>query len=148
MQVAPVCLTSRLLERMRNNVMVIEVWLRASSAHNDKLLGLVKLPLHQFYMSFRLVSNLLWQLTLMITQHVCSVCLVYSQMLQPLNFKTLPCIKKNTENPFTQNYKNKFKHATTTIITLMKIYTASFFIESFADSVMLVGIGNLKTSPL
>ncbi|MCJ8739880.1 hypothetical protein PDJAM_G00052460 [Pangasius djambal] len=52
-QVAPVPLSSKLLERMRNNVMVIEVWLRASSAHNDKLLGLVKLPLHQFYMSFR-----------------------------------------------------------------------------------------------
>ncbi|KAK3561028.1 hypothetical protein QTP86_025710 [Hemibagrus guttatus] len=52
-QVAPVPLTSKLLERMRNNVMIIEVWLRASSAHNDKLLGLVKLPLHQFYMSFR-----------------------------------------------------------------------------------------------
>ncbi|KAF5908226.1 C2 domain-containing protein 3, partial [Clarias magur] len=52
-QVAPVPLTSRLLERMRNNVMVIEVWLRTISGHNDKLLGLVKLPLHQFYMSFR-----------------------------------------------------------------------------------------------
>lgn len=55
LQVAPVPLTSKLLERMRNNVMVIEVWLRASAALNDKLLGLVKLPLHQFYMSFRLV---------------------------------------------------------------------------------------------
>ncbi|XP_060744293.1 C2 domain-containing protein 3 isoform X1 [Tachysurus vachellii] len=52
-QVAPVALTSKLLERMRNNMMIIEVWLRASSAHDDKLLGLVKLPLHQFYMSFR-----------------------------------------------------------------------------------------------
>ncbi|XP_037402613.1 C2 domain-containing protein 3 isoform X3 [Pygocentrus nattereri] len=52
-QVAPVTLNSRLLERMKNNVMVIEVWLRASTSDNDKLLGLVKLPLHQFYMSFR-----------------------------------------------------------------------------------------------
>ncbi|KAI4887265.1 hypothetical protein NFI96_021660 [Prochilodus magdalenae] len=52
-QVAPVALGSKLLERMKNNVMVIEVWLRASSSNNDKLLGLVKLPLHQFYMSFR-----------------------------------------------------------------------------------------------
>uniref|UniRef100_W5K8W3 C2 domain containing 3 centriole elongation regulator n=1 Tax=Astyanax mexicanus TaxID=7994 RepID=W5K8W3_ASTMX len=52
-QVAPVALNSRLLERMKNNVMIIEVWLRAGSSHNDKLLGLVKLPLHQFYMSFR-----------------------------------------------------------------------------------------------
>nr|XP_055052061.1 LOW QUALITY PROTEIN: C2 domain-containing protein 3 [Misgurnus anguillicaudatus] len=52
-QVAPVTLTSKLLERMQNNMMVIEVWLRSSSSDHDKLLGLVKLPLHQFYMSFR-----------------------------------------------------------------------------------------------
>ncbi|XP_052473084.1 C2 domain-containing protein 3-like [Carassius gibelio] len=52
-QVAPVALTSRLLERMKNNMMVIEVWLRTSNSDHDKLLGLVKLPLHQFYMSFR-----------------------------------------------------------------------------------------------
>ncbi|TSQ46656.1 C2 domain-containing protein 3 [Bagarius yarrelli] len=52
-QMAPINLTSKLLERMRNNVMIIEVWLKGSSAHYDKLLGLVKLPLHQFYMSFR-----------------------------------------------------------------------------------------------
>ncbi|XP_072546756.1 C2 domain-containing protein 3 isoform X2 [Salminus brasiliensis] len=52
-QVAPVALNSKLLGRMKNNVMVIEVWLRAVNSHNDKLLGLVKLPLHQFYMSFR-----------------------------------------------------------------------------------------------
>ncbi|XP_062872691.1 C2 domain-containing protein 3 isoform X1 [Trichomycterus rosablanca] len=62
-QVAPVTLTARLLERMRNNVMVIEVWLKASSSDHDKLLGLVKLPLHQFYMSFRdsRISQLLLQ---------------------------------------------------------------------------------------
>ncbi|XP_035390095.1 C2 domain-containing protein 3 isoform X2 [Electrophorus electricus] len=62
-QVAPLTLTSKLLERMRNNVMVIEVWLRTSRSDEDKLLGLVKLPLHQFYMSFRdpKVSQLLLQ---------------------------------------------------------------------------------------
>ncbi|XP_051966142.1 C2 domain-containing protein 3 [Xyrauchen texanus] len=62
-QVAPIALTSRLLERMKNNVMVLEVWLRASSSDHDKLLGLVKLPLHQFYMSFRdpKISELLFQ---------------------------------------------------------------------------------------
>ncbi|XP_050985024.1 LOW QUALITY PROTEIN: C2 domain-containing protein 3 [Labeo rohita] len=52
-QVAPVALTNKLLERMKNNMMVVEVWLRASSSDHDKLLGLVKLLLHQFYMSFR-----------------------------------------------------------------------------------------------
>ncbi|XP_051521730.1 C2 domain-containing protein 3-like isoform X2 [Myxocyprinus asiaticus] len=62
-QVAPIALTSRLLERMKNNVMVIEVWLRARKSDHDKLLGLVKLPLHQFYMSFRdpKISKLLLQ---------------------------------------------------------------------------------------
>ncbi|XP_072257333.1 C2 domain-containing protein 3 [Pyxicephalus adspersus] len=51
-QVAPVTLTSRLLERMKNNVMVIEVWGKVPSPGSDQLMGLVKLPLHQFYMSF------------------------------------------------------------------------------------------------
>ncbi|KAM4743002.1 C2 domain-containing protein 3 isoform 2-T2 [Anableps anableps] len=52
-QVTPVGLTTKLLERMKNNVMVIEVWQKTRSSGNDRLLGLVKLPLHQFYMSFR-----------------------------------------------------------------------------------------------
>ncbi|XP_067102988.1 C2 domain-containing protein 3 [Osmerus mordax] len=62
-QVTPVALTSRLLDRMRNNVMVIEVWQRAASSGQERLLGLVKLPLHQFYMSFRdpKISHLLLQ---------------------------------------------------------------------------------------
>ncbi|OCT93380.1 C2 domain-containing protein 3 [Xenopus laevis] len=51
-QVAPVTLTGRLLERMKNNVMIIEIWNRVASPGQDQLLGLVKLPLHQFYMSF------------------------------------------------------------------------------------------------
>ncbi|KAJ8403874.1 hypothetical protein AAFF_G00347420 [Aldrovandia affinis] len=51
-QVAPVVLSPTLLERMRNNVMVIEVWQKASRGQ-DRLLGLVKMPLQQFYMSFR-----------------------------------------------------------------------------------------------
>ncbi|XP_028320437.1 C2 domain-containing protein 3 isoform X2 [Gouania willdenowi] len=52
-QVTPVALTNRLLERMKNNVMVIEVWQKTRVSGQDQLLGLVKLPLHQFYMSFR-----------------------------------------------------------------------------------------------
>lgn len=54
-QVTPVALTTKLLERMKNNVMVIEVWQKTGSSVQDRLLGLVKLPLHQFYMSFRQV---------------------------------------------------------------------------------------------
>nr|XP_057937037.1 C2 domain-containing protein 3 isoform X2 [Doryrhamphus excisus] len=52
-QVTPVALTTKLLERMKNNVMVIEVWQKTGCSRNERLLGLVKLPLHQFYMSFR-----------------------------------------------------------------------------------------------
>lgn len=55
LQVTPVALTSKLLERLKNNVMVIEVWQKIGSSGQDQLLGLVKLPLHQFYMSFRQV---------------------------------------------------------------------------------------------
>ncbi|XP_063807058.1 C2 domain-containing protein 3 [Pseudophryne corroboree] len=62
-QVAPVCLTRQLLERIKNNVMVIEVWNKAPTSGADQLVGLAKLPLHQFYMSFsdRKVCRLLLQ---------------------------------------------------------------------------------------
>ncbi|XP_041504763.1 C2 domain-containing protein 3-like isoform X1 [Microtus oregoni] len=52
-QVIPVSLSSRYLERLKNNVMIIETWNKVRSPGQDKLLGLVKLPLHQFYMSFK-----------------------------------------------------------------------------------------------
>ncbi|XP_064607644.1 C2 domain-containing protein 3-like [Liolophura sinensis] len=53
LQVAPVLVTVSLLERMRNNFMIVEIWDKKTSAQNDKLVGIVKLSLHQFYMSFR-----------------------------------------------------------------------------------------------
>ncbi|XP_076002075.1 C2 domain-containing protein 3 [Genypterus blacodes] len=52
-QVTPVILTVKLLERMKNNVIVIEVWQKTRLSGQDQLLGLAKLPLHQFYLSFR-----------------------------------------------------------------------------------------------
>ncbi|KAM6933309.1 C2 domain-containing protein 3 [Xenentodon cancila] len=52
-QVTPVALTSKLLERMKNNMMVIEVWQKTGGSGQDRLFGLVKLPLHQFYISFK-----------------------------------------------------------------------------------------------
>uniref|UniRef100_A0A8C3VQR9 C2 domain-containing protein 3 n=1 Tax=Catagonus wagneri TaxID=51154 RepID=A0A8C3VQR9_9CETA len=52
-QVIPVSLSSQCLERLKNNVMVLETWNKVRSPGQDKLLGLVKLPLHQFYMSFK-----------------------------------------------------------------------------------------------
>jgi len=37
LQVAPVLVTRSLLERMRNNFMVIEVWDKKTSAQNDQV---------------------------------------------------------------------------------------------------------------
>ncbi|XP_059672424.1 C2 domain-containing protein 3 [Gavia stellata] len=52
-QVMPFSLTSKHLERLKNNVMIIEAWNKTGSPGCDRLLGLVKLPLHQFYISFK-----------------------------------------------------------------------------------------------
>ncbi|XP_025967239.2 C2 domain-containing protein 3 isoform X2 [Dromaius novaehollandiae] len=52
-QVMPFSLTSKHLERLKNNFMIIEAWNKMGNPGCDKLLGLVKLPLHQFYMSFK-----------------------------------------------------------------------------------------------
>ncbi|XP_074996519.1 C2 domain-containing protein 3 isoform X3 [Calonectris borealis] len=62
-QVMPFSLTSKHLERLKNNVMVIEAWNKMGSPGCDRLLGLVKLPLHQFYVSFKdpKISHLLLQ---------------------------------------------------------------------------------------
>ncbi|XP_042694249.1 C2 domain-containing protein 3, partial [Centrocercus urophasianus] len=51
-QVMPFSLTSKHLERLKNNIMVIEAWNKVGNPGSDRLLGLVKLPLHQFYISF------------------------------------------------------------------------------------------------
>ncbi|RMC01762.1 hypothetical protein DUI87_21780 [Hirundo rustica rustica] len=63
LKVMPFSLTSKHLERLKNNVMIIEAWNKLGSPGCDKLLGLVKLPLHQFYISFKdpKVSHLLLQ---------------------------------------------------------------------------------------
>ncbi|NXN69342.1 C2CD3 protein, partial [Himantopus himantopus] len=62
-QVIPFSLTSKHLERLKNNVMIIEAWNKMGSPGCDRLLGLVKLPLHQFYISFKdpKISHLLLQ---------------------------------------------------------------------------------------
>ncbi|XP_009574402.1 PREDICTED: C2 domain-containing protein 3, partial [Fulmarus glacialis] len=62
-QVMPFSLTSKHLERLKNNVMIIEAWNKMGSPGCDRLLGLVKLPLHQFYISFKdpKISHLLLQ---------------------------------------------------------------------------------------
>uniref|UniRef100_A0A3B4ZGR1 C2 domain containing 3 centriole elongation regulator n=1 Tax=Stegastes partitus TaxID=144197 RepID=A0A3B4ZGR1_9TELE len=43
-QVTPVALTTKLLERMKNNMMVIEVWQKTGSSGQDRLLGLAQYP--------------------------------------------------------------------------------------------------------
>ncbi|NWT01405.1 C2CD3 protein, partial [Mionectes macconnelli] len=55
--------TPKRLERLKDNVMIIEAWNKLGSTGCDRLLGLVKLPLHQFYISFKdpKVSHLLLQ---------------------------------------------------------------------------------------
>ncbi|XP_010295714.1 PREDICTED: C2 domain-containing protein 3, partial [Phaethon lepturus] len=62
-QVMPFSLTSKHLERLKNNVMIIEAWNKMGNAGCDRLLGLVKLPLHQFYISYKepKISHLLLQ---------------------------------------------------------------------------------------
>ncbi|NXL50824.1 C2CD3 protein, partial [Podilymbus podiceps] len=62
-QVMPFSLTPKHLERLKNNVMIIEAWNKTGSPGCDRLLGLVKLPLHQFYVSFKdpKISHLLLQ---------------------------------------------------------------------------------------
>ncbi|KFP84851.1 C2 domain-containing protein 3, partial [Apaloderma vittatum] len=61
--VMPFSLTPKRLERLKNNVMIIEAWNKMGSPGCDRLLGLVKLPLHQFYISFKdpKISHLLLQ---------------------------------------------------------------------------------------
>ncbi|KAJ7426082.1 hypothetical protein WISP_19115 [Willisornis vidua] len=63
MKVMPFPLTSKRLERLKDNVMIIEAWNKLGSPGRDRLLGLVKLPLHQFYISFKdpKISHLLLQ---------------------------------------------------------------------------------------
>ncbi|XP_068786907.1 C2 domain-containing protein 3 isoform X3 [Struthio camelus] len=62
-QVMPFSLTCKHLERLKNNFMIIEAWNKTGNPGCDKLLGLVKLPLHQFYVSFKdpKISRLLLQ---------------------------------------------------------------------------------------
>ncbi|XP_051636270.1 C2 domain-containing protein 3 isoform X12 [Manacus candei] len=61
--VMPFPLSSKRLERLKDNVMIIEAWNKVGSTGCDRLLGLVKLPLHQFYISFKdpKISHLLLQ---------------------------------------------------------------------------------------
>ena len=52
-KVVQVQLSEALLERLRCNYVVLEVWHKQMSTVSDQLIGLVKLPLHQLFLSFR-----------------------------------------------------------------------------------------------
>ena len=57
----PFVLTPSILQRMKNNYVIIEVWNKLTTAGNDELIGLVKVPTSQFHLSFanqRLMSVL------------------------------------------------------------------------------------------
>ncbi|GFS11303.1 C2 domain-containing protein 3-like, partial [Elysia marginata] len=53
LQVTPVHLTAVLLERLKDNHVIVEVWDRRVGASGDKLIGMVKLSVQQFFLSFR-----------------------------------------------------------------------------------------------
>ncbi|CAF4633233.1 unnamed protein product, partial [Rotaria socialis] len=49
----PILLTKSTLEKMHNNIIVIEVWDKKISGPVDKIIGIVKISLEQFYTSFK-----------------------------------------------------------------------------------------------
>uniref|UniRef100_A0A1I8G705 C2 domain-containing protein n=1 Tax=Macrostomum lignano TaxID=282301 RepID=A0A1I8G705_9PLAT len=52
-QISPVLYNAALLERLRQNYAIVEVWDKKTSYQRDSLVGTVKLPLHQFYLAYK-----------------------------------------------------------------------------------------------
>lgn len=52
-KVTPVSMTTQSINKMRNNLMIIEVWNKSTTVDRDKLIGMCKLSLHHYYMSFK-----------------------------------------------------------------------------------------------
>ena len=48
----PFVLSHSVLQRLKNNYVVVEVWNKLTTAGNDELVGLVKIPTSQIYLSF------------------------------------------------------------------------------------------------
>ena len=48
----PFVLSHSVLQRLKNNYVVVEVWNKLTSAGNDELVGLIKIPTSQIYLSF------------------------------------------------------------------------------------------------
>ena len=51
-EVVPMQLSTALIERLRGNYIVLEVWHKQINT-SDQLIGLIKLPLHQLFLSYR-----------------------------------------------------------------------------------------------
>lgn len=51
-QVVPILYDSDFLVRTKNNFLVVEVW-KYCVGKNNTLIGICKLPLHQFYIAYR-----------------------------------------------------------------------------------------------
>ena len=52
-QKLPILLTKSTLDKMRQNFIIVELWDKKISGPKDQLIGLVKIPLEQFYVSFK-----------------------------------------------------------------------------------------------
>ena len=52
-QKMPLLLTKSTLEKMHQNFVIIELWDKKISGPTDQLIGIVKIPLEQFYISFK-----------------------------------------------------------------------------------------------
>eukprot|EP00795_Rhopilema_esculentum_P000227 gene227-9865_t len=52
-QTIPLMLNSQLLDRAKDNFMVVEIWNKSLTADDDMVIGIVKLSLHPFYLSFK-----------------------------------------------------------------------------------------------
>lgn len=49
----PILLTRKALDKMKKNFVVIEIWDKKVSGPRDEIIGIVKVPLEQFYISFK-----------------------------------------------------------------------------------------------
>ncbi|CAF0800277.1 unnamed protein product [Rotaria sp. Silwood1] len=52
-QKIPILLTKSTIEKMHQNFVIIELWDKKISGPSDQLIGIIKIPLEQFYVSFK-----------------------------------------------------------------------------------------------
>ncbi|CAF0935186.1 unnamed protein product [Adineta steineri] len=52
-QKIPLLLTKSVIEKMHQNFVIIELWDKKMSGQSDQIIGIIKIPLEQFYISFK-----------------------------------------------------------------------------------------------